>query len=198
VSDQPDLAAGVASLTVEFRRDRSRVTTLIQPLLALPQYLVVSVATLPLLFLIVYSWFALLITARWPSATFRWISGWLRAATRAWAYLNIISAAYPPWTIENDPNYEVRLLVGPPKPRYSRSKVLFRLVFVIPAWFLGAFGGMLLYVVAAFSWLTILATGRQSEALFCLQRTGLAWFTLYGLLVNLITEDYDWDLTGAA
>jgi len=33
---------------------------------------------------------------------------------------------------------------------------------------------------------------------FRLQRTGLAWFTLYGLLVNLITEDYDWDLTAAA
>jgi hypothetical protein len=170
------------------------LTTLVQPLLALPQYFILAVATLPLFFVIVYAWLALLITARWPPAAFRWIVGWLRATTRTWAYMNVVSHAYPPWTLDDDPSYEVRLLLGPPKERYSRIKVLLRFLFVIPAYFAGLIGGMLLYVLLLESWILILITGHQADAVFRLQRRGLAWFTLYGLVANLVIEDYDWAL----
>jgi hypothetical protein len=144
VSDQSALAAGSARLDVEFKRDRRRLTTLVQPLLALPQYLVVSVATMPLLFVIVHSWFALLITGSWPSAAFRLITGWLRAATRVWAYLNIVSDQLPPWSTDDDASYEVRLLIGPPKRRYSRAGCCFVLSTSSPAYLLGALGAIAL------------------------------------------------------
>jgi Domain of unknown function (DUF4389) len=181
---------------VEFKRDRNRLTTLVQPLLALPQYLVLLVATVPLCLVVFYVWFALLFTARWPSAPYRWIVGWLRAATRLWGYLNIVSSRYPPWTTGEDPSYEVRLSVGPPKHRYSRLRVLFRFLLVIPAYLAGAVGGMLLSVVLILSWVVIVITGHQAESLFRLQRVGLGWFALYGLMVNLVIEDYDWALSG--
>jgi hypothetical protein len=42
----------------------------------------------------------------------------------------------------------------------------------------------------------IIATGQQCEQVFLAQRVGMAWFTHYGLIVNLVIEDYDWNLSG--
>ena len=189
------MLAGSARLELRFRRDRNRLATLAQPLLGLPQYLVLALATVPLGLVLVYAWLALLVTAHWPPSPYRWTVGWLRAAIRNWAYLNLVSGEHPPWTLDDDPGYEVRLLVGSPKPRYGRLKVLFRFIFVLPAYLAGAVGGLLLYALLIVSWLRILAASHQSEEIFRLQVRGLTWFTLYGLLVDLVIEDYDWSLS---
>jgi hypothetical protein len=194
----PVVGAGRAALDVDFEQARNRFATVIQPLAGVPQYLVVSLATVPLITIVVYVWLSLLITTRWPERPFRLIICWLRCAISIWAYLTLVVGTYPGWTLELATTYPVRLTVGPRKRRYSRTKTLFRLVYALPSWVGAALGGILLCVLAVLSWVVIIGTGKQDERLFHLQRIGLAWFTQYGLIINLVIEDYDWDLTGSS
>jgi hypothetical protein len=196
MGDYADLAPGAALFDVEFQGERNRLTTLVQPVVALPQALFVLVAEITLLVLLPYAWLVLAFTGRWPPRAFRWIVGWNRAYMRAWAYLNLVVGTYPPWSFDDEPEYPARLVFGPPKPLYSRGWVLLRLVHMIPAYCAGGLGGLLLIPLLALSWLHIVVTGRQSRQLFDAQRTCLAWFVHYSLIVTLVIEDYDWRLVG--
>ena len=154
------------------------------------QWLVAALASAPLIVLDVFVWFALLITGRWPPSAYRLMVGCIRFTSRVMAYVLLVVDDYPPWSLEEHPEYPLRLIVGPPKPHYSRPKTVLRVLYVVPA-LLAAIVWMEAAYVSTFA---VLLTGKRTEDRFRQQRRGLARFIHYMLLVNLVIEDYDWHL----
>jgi Domain of unknown function (DUF4389) len=186
---------GGAVLEVAFQSRRHRWAVL-QPLLGYPQLIVLVVLGFPLIFSGVWAWFSLVIAGHLPEHHRRWMSLWLAAAVRVWAYMNLIDGTYPGWRLSDD-DQPVQLFVGPRKPRYSRSKALLRIIYIVPAYIAAVLGALVNYALLVISAISILLTGRQSESIFRIQRAGLAWYAHYGLLINLVIEDYDFELQGS-
>lgn len=184
-----EIAPGAAVLHIEFQERRSRLS-LLQPLLGYPQLIVVSIVALPLVLADIVAWLTLVITGRDPAFHHRWLSVWLSAAIRVWAYVNLMVGTYPGWRLDDDARSPALLVIGPRKPSYSRVKALFRIVYIIPACIRAVVGGLIDCGLLAVSAIWILITGREARAIFEIQCQCLRWWSLYGLLVNLLTEDY--------
>lgn len=193
MNPETELEPGAAGLMVAYASRRSRLT-LFAVILALPQSLALIVLGLPAVVLIVLAWFALLISARWPPSAFEFLGGFLRFATRHYAYVSLLTDRYPPWRLADVSEYPIRLLIGSPQQRYSRVKAGLRIFYVLPAYFGAVAGGALVQLVMFATWITILVKGRQPKELFEVQRLGLGWVVQFGLLENLLTENYDWAL----
>lgn len=82
------------------KRDLNRWLPLVKWLLAIPHYLVLAVLTFIGLLAVVYAWFAILITGRYPRPIFYFVVGigrwWLRVD--AYAFL-LVTDLYPPFSL---------------------------------------------------------------------------------------------------
>ncbi len=74
----------------------------------------------------IISWFAVIITGAYPEGMFNYMVGVLRWTARVQAYVFLMTDVYPPFSLEDDPNYPVRVEVDyPPRShaggRWSRG-----------------------------------------------------------------------------
>ncbi|MGI8803168.1 MAG: DUF4389 domain-containing protein [Solirubrobacteraceae bacterium] len=177
-------------LDVDYVERRSRLTTFLRILLAIPLMVVGYVYGIALSIVVLLAWFVLLFTGRWPSGMHKFAAGALRFTARSNAYVLLLVDRYPPFGLDPDDGYPARLRVAPPLDRYSRLKVLFRFIYVIPAAVIAYVLGIFASLLALASWLVIVITGRQPEGLqnamfFCLSYTIRAYALMY-----LLTETY--------
>jgi hypothetical protein len=81
-------------------RDLNRWLPLVKWLLAIPHYLVLFVLSLAAVVAVVFAWFAILFTGRYPRALFDFVVGvgrwWLRV--HAYAFL-LVTDRYPPFSV---------------------------------------------------------------------------------------------------
>jgi hypothetical protein len=81
-------------------RDLNRWLPLAKWLLAIPHYLVLVVLTVAAFFAVVFAWFAILVTGRYPRGLFDFVVGvgrwWLRV--QAYAFL-LLTDRYPPFSL---------------------------------------------------------------------------------------------------
>jgi hypothetical protein len=178
------------TLEVDYVQRRSRLTTFLRILLAIPLVIVGLFYGIGLLIVVFIAWFALLFTARWPAGMYEFVAGVMRFTARYSAYIYLAADPYPPFGLAPDANYPVRLRIDPPLPRYSRLKVLFRAIYVIPAYVIAYLLTIAVELIAIASWFVIVVTGRQPEGLqnaivFC-----LSYMTRVYALMYLITETY--------
>jgi hypothetical protein len=175
---------------MDYIERRSRLTTFFRYFLAIPHFLFAAIYGLVFYVVLIISWFALVITARWPEPLWEFSTGFLRYITRLGAYLFLGVDKYPPFSGGEHPEYPVRVPIAPPLPHYSRLKVGFRFIYAILAYVIRYALGIVLSFVAFLAWFAIVILGRQPEALqnaidFC-----LAYTTRADALLFLITETY--------
>ncbi|MEA2299369.1 MAG: hypothetical protein QOF77_2305 [Solirubrobacteraceae bacterium] len=178
------------TLEIDYVERRSRLTTFFRLLLAIPLVIVGYFYAIALFFLAVAAWFVLLFTAQWPRGMYDLVAGLLRFNARYTAYTMLAVDPYPPFGLAPDPGYPARLRVDPPLARYSRLKVFFRGLYIIPAAIIAYALGLFAFLVAIASWVVIVVTGRQPAGLqkplfFCLSYTMRAYALMY-----LLTETY--------
>jgi hypothetical protein len=183
-------------LEVEYRERRNRLITLVQPLACLPQGVIAVGLFAASAVLVGVAWFAVLITGRWPRDAYERLSGSARFLVRYAACSLLIADRFPQLITADDPGYPARLLIGSPKERYSRLKVLMRWPYMLPAYCMFVAGFVLLVLGFVLGWVVIVCSGRQPRALFRLQLTGFRWSVHFWLIGGLVLEDYDWALSG--
>ena len=86
----------------DVQNDLNRLLPLVKWLLAFPHYLVLLALWMVAIPVLVVSWFAIMITGRYPRALFDYIVSVQRWGLRVWAYVSLLATdKYPPFTFSN-------------------------------------------------------------------------------------------------
>ena len=140
-----------------------RLTVLVRIILAIPHVIVLYALGIAAEVVALICWFAALFTGRLPDGLAGFQAGYLRWATRFYAYVFLLTDVYPPFELA-DAQYPVRLRVQPGP--LNRLAVLFRIILVIPAWIVATvltYG--LGFLVMFVTWLIVLVAGRMPRPL---------------------------------
>jgi len=189
----------------------SRWLWLVKWLLVIPHYLVLAFLWLSFVVLSAVAFVAILVTGRYPRAIFAFNVGVLRWTWRVayYAYGGLGTDQYPPFTLQDVPEYPAHLEVEYPQ-QLSRGLVLVKWwLLAIPhylvlgfflgsGWFIASTGGSdvrtagfgligLLVVVAA---VVLLVTGRYPHSVFDLVLGLSRWVLRVVAYVSLMTDTY--------
>src|SRR5436305_4374530 len=102
----------------DYAESRSRLTTFVRLILAIPHWIFLCLWAFAGFFAIVVAWFALLFTGSWPPALYQFVAALMRYATRVHSYIFLLTDEYPPFDGGEHPEYPVRLFVGAPQAEY--------------------------------------------------------------------------------
>jgi hypothetical protein len=176
---------------------RNRLTCAIRLLMVIPQAFVLLFVNIAAFFAIIAAWFVALVTGRVSPGLREFLVGVVRWNIRVGAYFFFLTDTYPPYSLEEDESYPVRLAF-PPDEELNRLAVLFRLFIVIPAYIVSSvlIGG--LWVVSIGSWFMLLVTGQLPRPLFEAARIVMRYQErLYGYF-SMLTSEYPWGPMGDA
>jgi hypothetical protein len=191
----------------------SRWLWLVKWLLAIPHYIALAFLWLTLLVLTVVAFFAILVTGRYPRGMFDFNVGVLRWSWRVafYSYGALGTDRYPPFTLDDVPDYPARLDVAYPE-RLSRGLVLVKSwLLAIPhlivvgiflgggsfataqvderAWGAGFHGG-LIGVLVFFAGVALLFTARYPTGIFDFALGLDRWVARVGAYVLLMRDEY--------
>jgi hypothetical protein len=171
-----------------------RWTVAIRFILAIPQFFVLGILGIALEVVVLIGWFAALFSGRLPAWAHTFITGVLRWQTRANAYLYLLTDAYPPFSLDDDAAYPVRLLTRP--TRLNRLAVLFRLILLVPAGLLSAIAIYGMLVVSIIGWLIALVTGKLPDPIHQAVAAVNRYSARYAGYAFMVTGEYPWGLYG--
>ncbi len=160
--------------------DYNRFLPLIKWLLALPHYIVLIFLAIGAFVVYLISFFAVLITGRYPRGLWDYMTGVHRWAMRVSAYVFLLTDQYPPFSLEDDPAYPVRVEFDYPE-HVNRWRPLVHWLLALPYLIVA---GVLFYVaeiVAFIGIFVILFTAKLPQGMF-----------------NLILNPFRWQLRGNA
>jgi hypothetical protein len=175
---------------MDYAERRSRLTAFFRLILAIPHVIVLTLYSIAAGIVVIIAWFALLFTGRYPQGMYDFIAGFLRYSTYVYGYTFLATDVYPPFSGSPAVGYPVRLMIGPPKPQYSRLKVLFRIILAIPPLLITYAMQVVAQVGAVLAWFAIVFLGRQPKALQDMIQLGLSYQQRAYAYVLLITEDW--------
>ena len=177
---------------------RSRLTVFFRLLLAIPHLIWLTIWTYATGYIVApIAWLLTLIMGRLPEPLWRYFSSYVRYSTHVFAYIFLAGNPFPGF-IGRAGSYPIDLEIDPPG-RQSRWKTLFRIILVLPAFYLtfvlfvfpvplveydeatDQYYGIyipwgVLAVVALLAWFVCLALGRMSVGF----RDLLAYTLRYG------------------
>jgi len=135
----------------------------------------------------VFSWFAIVFTARQPAGLWNLAAFYLRWRVRAIAYMTLLRDEYPPF---GEGAYPVELGIAMPEPPRDRVTVCFRLLLALPHLLVLWLLSLVWAVTTAVAWILILLTGRYPETLYGFAIGVLAWSIRVEAYVLLLRDEY--------
>jgi hypothetical protein len=193
---EPTLSSEPSPILVSFpgpARQR-RWTVAIRIVLAIPHFVVLAILGIALEVVVFISWFAALFAGRLPAWAHTFITGVLRWQTRANAYVFLLTDVYPPFSLDDDAAYPVRLLSRP--TRLNRLAVLFRLFLLVPAALLSTVAIYGLLVLSFIGWLTGLFAGKLPEPIHQAVAAVNRYSARYAGYGFMVTSEYPWGFFG--
>src|SRR6185437_13544427 len=132
-----------AGFEITYPSELNRWLPLVKWLLVIPHLIVLFFVGIGAFFVLIYGFFAVLFTGRWPRGAFDYLVGTLSWTYRVLAYYHLMTDAYPPFSLADDPGYPLRLNVDYPE-RVERWRPLVQWLLAIPY----------LFVAGVLYWLT--------------------------------------------
>jgi hypothetical protein len=175
------------SIADEDRR-RSRLTVFFRLPLTFPHFVWLLLWLLLAVLAAIASWAATLVRGRPPAALHRFLSALVRYQTQVYAFFYLAANPFPGFTGAPG-SYPLEAAVPPPE-RQNRWTVLFRLLLALPAWFVAAAYGSLLWLCALLGWFAALATGTMPRRLRNTQAHALRCIAQVSGYLFLITDAY--------
>ena len=151
-------------LDIMFSESRSRLTTFLRAILAIPHQILSNLLLRVGHLLAVFQWFIVLFTGKRNHALFNLQSQWLAYGASTMTYQGLMYDRFPPFVRMN----------GHPAMTYgldynaeaNRLTNFLRLIRAIPALIIGTVLTLFGAVLTVVSWFVIIITGRHPRALF--------------------------------
>jgi len=185
----PPSAPYPAVLEFDRQDEYSRLLPFVKWLLLIPHWFVLMFLGIGAFFGIVVSWFAVLFTGSYPQGIHRFVVGTYRWATRASAYMLLMTDDYPPFSLDHDDNYPVRLDIAH-EEKIANWRPLVHWLLVIPYMLVAGVLLTIAYFVTFAAFFTILFTKQFPQALFDFNVVALRWQARANVYSYWMTERY--------
>jgi hypothetical protein len=170
----PPSPAYPVSYEISYPAELNRWLPLVKWLLVIPHFFVLFFVALGAFFVAIWAFFAVLFTGRYPRGAFDYLVGTLRWLNRVVAYAHLMTDAYPPFSMEDDPSYPVRVIVEYPE-HVANWRPLVQWLLAYPYLLVAGVLYWLTGICTFFAFFTILFTKRIPRGLFELMVPGLRW-----------------------
>jgi hypothetical protein len=167
-----------ATFAITYPEELNRWLPLVKWLLAIPHFIALFFIIIGSIFALIYAFFVVLFTGRWPRGAFDYVVGTLRWSYRVLAYFHLMTDAYPPFSLADDPDYPLRLNVTYPE-HIANWRTLVQWLLAIPYLWIAAVLYWLTGVLTVVAFFTVLFTKRIPRGVFELMVPGMRW-TLRG------------------
>lgn len=174
---------------VDYPDRLSRLLIFVKWLLAFPHYVVLFFLAIGAYVVLIISWFAVIITGQYPQGMFNYMVGVLRWGMRVGAYVFLMTDKYPPFSLEDDPSYPLRLEVDYPA-KIARWRPLVHWLLAIPVEIVSAVIGIIAYICVFIAWFAILITGRMPQGMFDPILIWFRWNMRVSVFRFWMTEQY--------
>lgn len=168
---------------------------IVQWLLAIPHFIVLSFLNLVAEVVSIIGWFAIVFTGKLPEGLANLVCLYVRYNNRAVAYAGFLREEYPPFTFETvpaDPGTYPPVRTGfvPELEDRNRLTVGFRFILVIPQLIVLSVLGLLAFLVFVIAFFAVLFTGRWPEGLRTFVVGVMRWSTRVTAYFYLLTDEY--------
>ncbi len=169
---------------------QGRLSILFRWLLVIPHVIILALLGIAVGIVIMLAWFAIVFAGRSPAALVRFTIGYARWAARANAYGSLLTGAYPPFSMDEEPDYPVRLTVPERTTGRSRLTTFFRCLLLIPHEIVLYFLGIVAMFVGFAAWLAGVVLGRVPGGLHNFLVGYTRWTERASAYAYLLVDDY--------
>jgi len=174
-----------------------RVTVAFRLILAIPHLFVLYFLAIAAGVVVFIGWWGALFLGRLPDFAANYLSGYMRWYARVYGYVFLLTDVYPPFALEDEPGYPVRLAVVT-QQRLNRLAVLFRIILAIPAGIVAGAAIAGATLVSIIAWLVTLITEELPDSLHLAFTAVLRYHFRYYCYWLLLTPTYPGGLFGDA
>ena len=178
-----------ASFEISYPSELNRWLPLIKWLLVIPHFIALFFVGIGAFFVGIYAFFAVLFTGRWPRGAFDYLVGTFRWTYRVLAYFHLMTDAYPPFSLDDDPDYPVRLNIDYPE-HIDNWRPLVHWLLAIPYLIVASALLWVTGVLAVIAFFTVLFTKRIPRELFEAMVPGLRWNVRGNAYAYFMSERY--------
>jgi hypothetical protein len=179
------------SYEVDFNPTPNRWTTFFRLLLAIPWLIVATFWGILFLFTHLFAWVAVVILGRYPQWLYEFNSGVVRFSIRTSAWIYLQTDVWPPFSLNDDASYPIRVNFAPAAERQSRLKAFFRIVLALPVALVLAYGTTYVQLLAGMiAWLTIVFRGYLPEGVNNMMTFVNGFHARVFGYIALLTDDY--------
>jgi hypothetical protein len=172
-----------------------RWTIAIRWILLLPQFIVLIFVSIGGVLVAIAAWFSALVLGRVPDSMASYLRIVVRWNTRVSASNLLLTDVYPPYDGVEDVNYPIGVEF-PPSGRLNRWSVLFRIILIVPAYFVAS---CIQFGILAFSivlWIAALILGRLPDPMYRAAATALRYNARLYSYAWMLTSEYGWGWKG--
>jgi hypothetical protein len=167
----------------------SRWLWLFKWLLLIPHMVVLWILSIVAMFVLFISWVVILITGKHPRGLWDFLMGFSRWSTRVMGYGLHLTDVYPPFTMDEVPDYPVQLSAEYAEDR-SRLTTFFRYFLAIPHLIIVSVLNYVMWALVLVNIIVVIVTGKPQPDVFKLIVGITRWQTRSNLYVYLITDKY--------
>jgi Domain of unknown function (DUF4389) len=181
---------------IQHQEEYSRLLPLVKWLLIIPNIIVLAFVLIGAFFAWIGSFFAVLVTGRYPEGIFNFLVGVGRWMARAGAYFCLLTDKYPAFSIHPQPDDTVIYDVAYPEQGVDRWRPLVHWILIIPYHLIAAILGYLVGLMTLISFFTILFTKKIPPGIFDMALNGIRWqarSNVYGAWMVTKYPPFEWE-----
>ena len=178
------------SLEVDEPQPQNRLSVLLRIIFAIPTLLGAMVVGIVAYIITIIAWFVVVITGKYPAGMANLPVGAVRWIARTYGYMYFLTDKYPPFSLDDDSAYPIRVNIVPQIDGRSRLTVFFRVIMIIPHAIILSILNYVAQLLAFFAWLVALFTGSVPAGIHNFIVGWLRWTTRYTAYALLLTDEY--------